>query len=268
MNQKLLKDLFIMLGAAVLVFGGSFWLVRNFVVSGDGSADKKISKAEAKLGEFILQNDFVRSLDSLQYPNTYQLYREVSNHLIEALENPKYEYNFLLSSDKTVNAYCAPGGIIVVNIGLIQSIQSPEELAAVLAHEIGHAELSHFRKRLSRALGTTLIASVLTGGDPGVLLNTLNDLVFLGYSRKQENEADDFAFTLLEKSGINPIHLARLLENIQVEEGDMKIPEWISTHPDTENRIEAVLLKTTGKQQDFESITNFVELWETVKEEI
>lgn len=136
------------------------------------------------------------------------------------------------------NALALPGGVIVVTDELVQ-LASPEELAAVLAHEVAHWQLRHGLQSLFRGSGSLVLVSVVTGD-----LSTLTTfaaaipLVILqrGYSRDFETEADDHAAETLRLAGRDPRHLAAILAKIEPP-GPQRVASYFSTHPGTAERI-------------------------------
>lgn len=134
------------------------------------------------------------------------------------------------------NALALPGNHILVFEGLIAEADSPEMVAAVLAHEIGHLDLDHPTRRLVEQLGLGLIFSVAFGGSDIGSAGML--LAGLSYSREAEGEADDRAIELLGAAGIRSDGLARFFTQMD-KDHPLDIPDWLSTHPDLAARAAA-----------------------------
>lgn len=154
------------------------------------------------------------------------------------------------------NAYALPGGTIVVFRGLIEQAKTADELAGVIAHEMGHLEERHSLQRLVRTLGTGLVIDVFTGGG-GTLVYAASLVNDLHYSREQEEEADTHALALLYEEHINPEALATFFGRVQGEhpllEGDL---EFLSTHPAPANRAAAIQrLQKEGNRQYYPALT-------------
>lgn len=158
----------------------------------------------------------------------------------------------VLKSDQ-VNAWCMAGGKIAVYTGLIEKIRpSDDELAQVLGHEIAHALLSHQAEKMSRVqlqkLGLTL--GVLAGAAAGYNLSSaagLADTVAtiglqLPNSREAESEADAVGIELAVKAGYNP-HAAVSLWEKMIAVGGGGGPDWLSTHPNPEQRLQSMRAK-------------------------
>lgn len=144
-----------------------------------------------------------------------------------------------------VNAFALPGDRIVVTRKLIDTAETPEEVAGVLAHEMGHVYYRHAEAQLVRALGIDLLANLASGG---TISGVAGFLAILRFSRDAEREADDFALAELTKSAIDPLGLKRFFERIMKLEGDTgssggffgTVSDLMSTHPVTQLRIDAI----------------------------
>lgn len=160
------------------------------------------------------------------------------------LEGYKWEFN--LVDNKDVNAWCMPGGKVVVYTGLLPVAQNEAALAIVLGHEITHAVANHGNERMSQAMitqGIGVAGDVLTSGNSQV--NGIFNTVFgpgsaLGYtlpnSRKQEYEADHFGLIFAAMAGYNPNEAISFWTRMAAA-GGSGTPEFLATHPSDENRI-------------------------------
>lgn len=161
----------------------------------------------------------------------------ITTRLVGALGNPSYSYTFLLVKENQVNALTLPGGYIVVFEGLMQEADRPEQIAAVIAHELGHAEKKHVVSRTLAEGGISLALTVLLGQDARLGYEISRQLISSYFSREQEAEADAWGFDLLVRSGIHPRAHAEFFRKLEAEEAGAEIPAWLSTHPDHESRI-------------------------------
>lgn len=167
--------------------------------------------------------------------------------LSKELEGYKWEYN--LVDSKEVNAWCMPGGKIVVYTGLLPITQNEAALAVVMGHEIAHALAKHGNERMSRGalqqLGGVALQVAVANKTPAaqnLLLNAYgigsNVGVMLPFSRNQELEADKFGLIFSAMSGYNPQEAIPLWERMEKAGGGQKPPEFLSTHPPEGKRIE------------------------------
>ena len=166
----------------------------------------------------------------------------VGKRLQEQIPTSEYDYNIIVLDNAQINAFTIPGGNIYVFSGLISFCDSPEQLAAVLAHEMGHVEKRHTVDRLAREFGLSVLFSIMTGGDTVLLTDLYQTLISSGFSRSQEKEADQFALNLLEDASISPKSIASFFRKLNRENlaYDENI-ELVMTHPHNNTRIKASL---------------------------
>ena len=163
------------------------------------------------------------------------------------LDGYQWEYN--LVDSKEVNAWCMPGGKIVVYTGLLPVTQNEAALAVVMGHEITHALAQHGKERMSMGLVQQLggvALQVAVANKPAETQSLFMNAygvgsqvgVMLPFSRKDEYEADKFGLNFAALAGYNPQEAIPLWERMQKAAGDGKPPEFMSTHPSEGNRIE------------------------------
>jgi len=155
----------------------------------------------------------------------------------------------------TINAAVLPGKNVIVFTGLLQFTENAEEFAGVHAHELGHIAENHVMERMMSEFGTTLLI-MMSGMDAGseIIANILRILTTTAFSREQEREADRVAVAYLEKAGINPVHLGNFLLRISTRESGRRVPEWVSTHPDSRNRAAEIFEKSEQMEAEFEPL--------------
>jgi predicted Zn-dependent protease len=161
------------------------------------------------------------------------------------LEGYKWEFN--LVNNKEVNAWCMPGGKVVVYTGLLPVSQNEAALAVVLGHEITHAVANHGNERMSQgavAQGLEIAGNIATSGNPKY--NNLFNNVFapgaqvgflLPNSRNQEYEADHYGLIFAAMAGYNPREAIPFWQRMAAASGSQKPPEFLATHPADEKRI-------------------------------
>ena len=162
------------------------------------------------------------------------------------LEGYKWEYN--LVDSKEVNAWCMPGGKIVVYTGLLPITQNEAALAVVMGHEVTHAIFQHGNERMSQQLGTEVLGAGLQVALANKTSETQNAFMtafgvgsqvgfLLPFSRKHELEADHYGLLWAAMAGYNPQEAIPLWQRMAAA-GGQKPPEFLSTHPDDGHRIE------------------------------
>ena len=162
------------------------------------------------------------------------------------LKDYQWEYN--LVQDETVNAWCMPGGKIVFYTGILPIANGERGVAAIMGHEVAHALANHGQQRMSagqlQAIGA-VAGNVALSNDPETqqIFNTAygvgsNVAVMLPFSRKHESEADRIGLTIMAIAGYDPTEAVQLWRRMAANAGDGAPPEFLSTHPSHETRIE------------------------------
>lgn len=143
----------------------------------------------------------------------------------------------IIQNDTILNAFAAPGGYIYVYTGLIKYLDSEDELAGVLGHEIAHADRRHSTNQLSKQYSIAAAVDVFLGDYQNVITQLAEGLLYLRFSRAHESEADQFSVIYLCETGYNAAGAAGFFEKIQ---GEPVPPQWLSTHPSPSNRVESI----------------------------
>lgn len=183
-------------------------------------------------------------------PAMVQRVRNISNKLIAQVgvfrpDATKWKWEVNVEKNDQLNAYCMPGGKIMVLSGIVEKIEATDdELGAVIGHEIAHALREHGRERMSQAyvqqFGLQALASVI-GGTAGSMAAQgagLGSQLFfsLPNGREQEREADKMGLELSARAGFNPDAAVTLWQKMSANNKGAP-PEFLSTHPASENRI-------------------------------
>lgn len=180
------------------------------------------------------------------YPNeNFQaLVDQVGNKLVNnsiAKQTP-YNYRFhLLADANTINAFALPGGQIFITYALFSQLKNQDQLAGVLGHEIGHVLGKHSAERIAESdywQGLTTAGSV--GADMGNTINQMGQKTLLTNGRADELESDDLGVLFMIKAGYNPEEMIGVMEILKAAAGPNRKPEFQSTHPDPDNRIEQI----------------------------
>ena len=151
-----------------------------------------------------------------------------------------YRLEFRHGEDVGANAFALPSGIVVMTDELVELSQSDDELAAVLAHEVGHVVHRHSLRMLLQNSATSILMVAIVGdiSSASVLVASVPTvLVQAKHSRQFEEEADDYAYAWLDRAGISRRNFGAILERLEEKYGGKDIPSWISSHPPTAQRV-------------------------------
>lgn len=167
----------------------------------------------------------------------------VGNKLVKrsvARETP-YQYEFhLLADDRTINAFALPGGQIFITYALFSQLNEPQ-LAGVLGHEIGHVIGRHSAERIAESnFWRTLATGASVGGDMGNVVAGIGQNTLLKNGRGDELESDELGVLFMIQSGYDPHEMIAVMEVLKAAAGPNRVPEFQSTHPDPENRIDKI----------------------------
>jgi predicted Zn-dependent protease len=202
---------------------------------------------KSKLSNDPVKVQMVRRVGERIARATEQFFRE--NGLESEISNYKWEFN-LIEDDKTVNAWCMPGGKVAVYTGILPVTQDDTGLAVVMGHEISHAIAKHGNERMSQGLVAQGVATGLSAalsthpGTTSQLFMTVFGVgaqygVLLPYGRLQESEADHIGLILMAKAGYDPRQAVPFWQRMN-KSGGARPPEFLSTHPAPETRIKDI----------------------------
>ena len=176
------------------------------------------------------------------------------NGLSREIANFKWEFN--LVKDNQVNAFCMPGGKIVVYEGLMKLVASDDELAVVVGHEVAHAVAKHSNERMSQQIAAQYGAQILNASlaDKSATIQRLATSVYgigaqygmmLPFSRKHESEADYMGLVFMTIAGYNPDVAVNFWKKMSAGSSG-KVPEFMSTHPSDATRISDIRAALPG----------------------
>lgn len=157
-----------------------------------------------------------------------------------ARETP-YQYEFhLLADDRTINAFALPGGQCFITYALFSQLNEAQ-LAGVLGHEIAHVIGRHSAERIAESsFWQTLTMGASVGADMGNVVGSIGQNTLLKNGRGDELESDELGVLFMIQSGYDPNEMIRVMEILKAAAGPNRVPEFQSTHPDPENRIEKI----------------------------
>ena len=223
--------------ATLLCLVGAWYGIRAAGVEAVNAVPVSVDQQIGKHSYETMDHGGTEVHDELVVKAVQQMVDRLSPHAL--IHEMKFEVHVIQSSE--VNAFCLPGGFIVVYTGLMEQAEQPEQVAGVLAHEMAHATLRHGLQRISQSLGLAAAVNLLLGDVQGIVVlgSELFQLASINsYSRIQESAADAEGVRMMHAAGLDPLSMAEFFEIMKKQEGDL--PDglaWISTHPDHKARI-------------------------------
>ncbi len=188
----------------------------------------------------------------------YNIIRAMTNEILNS-GNIHHRKDFawevkIIDDDKTLNAFCTPGGYIYVYTGLIKYLDKEDQLAGVMGHEIAHADQRHSTRQMTKMYGISVLLSALAGNQEQLATITAG-LINLKFSRGHETEADNYSVHYLSRTRFNCAGAAGFFEKIQSQGGGSP-PQFLSTHPNPANRVENIRAKAAEKGCRMNDISN------------
>jgi len=168
--------------------------------------------------------------------------------LVSGRDDFAWEFDVIESDE--LNAFCLPGGKVFLYTGILKLTANDDQIATVIGHEVAHALARHGAERMSMQMVSNAGAQILAGAlqvpaEYEGLYSQAYGLgtqvgVLLPYSRKHEEEADQIGVYLMWKAGFNPQEAVRFWEKMQTMDKGKSTPEFLSTHPSDQSRINAI----------------------------
>ena len=208
-------------------------------------------KEESALGEKSYKEFLSTAKISKDKKQTERI-RRIGRRIAKAANRPDFKWEFNLIEENQVNAWCMPGGKVVVYTGILPVAQNDDQLATVMSHEIAHALARHGAERMShQQISDTIgkLGSVLVGGYAPEYTSAFNAAystgvnvgVMLPFSRSHESEADEIGVRLMYKAGYNIDEAIKFWKNMKRLKGNSSDQnDFFSTHPSDDKRIKAI----------------------------
>lgn len=172
--------------------------------------------------------------------DVYRYIRKITNKILnngKIVNRNNFKWQVKIIDDpETLNAFATPGGYIYVYTGLIKYLDSEDQLAGVMGHEIAHADQRHSTKQMTKSGAIDLLLSAALGEREAVK-QVVGGIVGLRFSRTHETEADEYSVRYLCGTGYNAAGAAGFFKKIG---GASSPPEFLSTHPNPDNRVQEI----------------------------
>ena len=230
--MRIARDLLIL----VAVFG-AIWIGASYIKwSPKIETGNLVSiEKEEELGELLFEHQIKNGShgDIMEVPYVDSVLATIVDRLQKTNPESEYNYEVYVLDNEQVNAFTLPAGKICFYKGILEKMEYPEELAAVLAHEMGHNEEHHIVKRLIANFGLAIIM----GGDEVILGEVMKSLGLMRFARAQERSADEYAFKTLEKSNIHPKYFGTIMSKLNTLGEESELLDILNTHPNTKERM-------------------------------
>jgi predicted Zn-dependent protease len=236
----------LIIAAVIAIFAIVSYFMKTDVnpVTGEKQRVSLSVKQEINLG-LQSRHEMIKQFGGLHPDDKIKQYvSRVGERIVRSTEASGSPYRFdfhLLADNETVNAFALPGGQIFITYGLLKKLKTEDQLAAVLGHEIAHVINRHSAEHIAKQeLTQGLIqATDIATCEPGMLSRFVASMINMKYGRDDEHESDTYGVKYLIESGYRPEAMIELMEILQSSNG-RSAPEFMSTHPSPENRIQKI----------------------------
>lgn len=224
-----------LLACLVAGYFGLVWGARAAVVAVPFSVDEKI-------GETVTPSVIQEFGHELKDEEVDAFFRQIIDRLAPHSSVPDAKFRILLIDTDDVNAVALPGGTIMIFRGLIDAVETPEQLASVIGHEMTHVTNRHALRRIAQSVGLIAAVEIMIGDVGGIIAlgaEVFQHAALSSYSQGDEHEADLGGVQVLHAAGIDPRAAAESLQAIPHLELHESV-SWLVSHPNTTARVEAI----------------------------
>ena len=206
-------------------------------------------------------------LDETQYAAAHTYLRGIVSKILagnKVFYKDKFVWEtYIIKDDSVLNAFCVPGGYMYVYTGLIKYLESEDELAGVMGHEMAHADRRHSTDQMTKQYGIELMLGIVIGNNQGTLTKIAENMLLLKYGRDAEREADKYGVTYLCPTDYKADGFANFFDKLAADgQNSNKIDAFFSTHPSPDERVknihdEKATLNCSGTQTFDANYANF-----------
>ena len=248
----------------VISFFGLWFLLSQIEYVGEGDVSRFAQESEKKLSEMILET-ITSTHEEIDNEKVKAILDSIKVRLCEAKKLDCDKIKIHLVRNGEINAFALPDHNMVIYTGLLDYARNAEEVAGVMAHEIGHMEKNHVMKKLVKEIGMEMLFTI-AAGDAGndISRETAKVLSSTAFDRKHERETDAFAVETLANADIDPQHLSNFFFRLSRKDNIPEELAWISTHPDTKERAADIIKQK--KEYTYTSKPILVAPWESIQQ--
>ncbi|WKK73811.2 M48 family metalloprotease [Marivirga salinae] len=243
-----IKILNILIVSGILIFSSCKDKNDNFVLP---SIEEDVELGAQVAEQIENDPDQFPILDETEYPEAYTYLNNLLDYILTSGE-VKYKEEFvwdihIIENDSVLNAFATPGGYLYVYTGLIKYLDQEDDLMGVLGHEVAHSDLKHTTRNIQRQYGINIILQLITGENPSQLEQIAGQIAGtaagLSFSRAFEEEADERSVEYLANTPYACNGAYSFFQKLLDEGQTGGTPEFLSTHPDPEDRVEDINVK-------------------------
>ncbi len=215
------------------------------IVTGEQEAYYYSTDREVQLGRSIARQ-VEKAYKPVNDPLVQKRVEDIGRKITQVSDRKEIDYSFMVLDDDEINAFALPGGYIYVNSGLVDKVDSDDELAAVLAHEVGHIVARHSIKKLQAMQAYSvlrlLVAAAPSTGEVGAASDAAFTEILLGYSREDELLADQLGARYAKLAGYDPNAMVTFLKKLQEinKKRPLREKTYYKTHPYVPDRVRVV----------------------------
>lgn len=248
----------------VVIFSGLFFSLKQINFLKHTNVDHLSKKSAEQLGKIMVETILLNK-EEIKDPQLGAVIDSIKNSLAAVSDISADSIQLHIIRDTEVNAFALPGNHIVILSGLINYSKNSDELAGVMAHEIGHLRLGHIEKKLIKEVGLTVLFT-LAGGNSGqeILKDVVKTISSTAFDRNYEAEADLFAVEKMGKAGFDPELLSAFMLRMSQQESVPDLMVWMSSHPDSKER--AAIILQEAKKLEFKKRQVITTPWREIQE--
>jgi MAF protein len=258
--KKMLKQIGVVLNVLLFCFIAAGCSSEYNIVTGEQESYIYSTDKEIAIGQSIAKA-VQKEYEAYDDPLVQKRVEDIGKKIVAVCDRKEITYHFMVLDDDEVNAISLPGGYVYINKGLIEKVANDDELAGVLAHEIGHIVARHSIKKLQAVQGYTVLRLLVMAAPKSGQVGTAADAAFtellLGYSREDELLADQLGARYARLAGYDPKAMINFLKKLQ--EINRRKPaqprSYYKTHPYVPDRVREVK-KEIGEEIDFDDYIN------------
>ncbi len=268
LQKRIMKKVFFQATITVILFFSSLFILRQIDWMSILKIEEVTQSSEEKLGE-LFWDIFKQSEQEIHTDFVVGCADSLLSKICTENNIERSSIQLHLLHKTEVNALALPNRQLVLNSGLILACESQAELSAVICHELAHIELDHVMKKLMKEVSLSVLISMTSGNvGPEIIKESAKLLSSTAFDRRLEKEADLKAIDYLVNANIDHTQFANFLFKLSIDNSKlMKYFSWVSTHPDSKERVDFLIHKSKEYPIKNEPILQ-QETWELFREKL